>query len=83
MCPLCDPQRLTEWIDDIPAGFDFWVFRCQTHGEFMIVSKHHGEWYPWETTLVEMLRDILFPGKGIRWEQASIKDHPHAHITGT
>lgn len=82
-CELCNPKRITEWVDKLPAGFDFYVFRCSTHGEFMIVAKNHGEWEPQEKKLVEMLRDILFPGKQIRWEQQSIKDHAHCHIVGT
>lgn len=82
-CELCDPKRETEWIDNIPIGFDFYVFRCRTHHEFMIVSKHHGKWNIGEKEQVESLRDILFPGKQIRWEQQTIKDHPHVHIIGT
>ncbi|KKN87030.1 hypothetical protein LCGC14_0262990 [marine sediment metagenome] len=82
-CELCEPKRDTEWIDKLPAGFDFNVFRCRAHNEFMIVSKHHGDWEPHEWILVAMLRDILFPGKEIRWEQQSIRDHPHVHIVGT
>jgi len=82
-CELCNPKRETEWIDNLPAGFDFNVFRCRAHHEFMIVSKHHGEWEPHERELAEMLRDILFPGKAIRWEQLSIGDHPHVHVVGT
>ena len=83
MCELCQPKRETEWIDNLPAGFDFNVFRCRAHHEFMIVSKHHGQWEAHERKLVEMLRDILFPGKQIRWEQGTITDHPHVHIVGT
>lgn len=83
MCELCEPKRETEWIDELPAGFDFNVFRCRTHNEFMIVSKHHGDWEPHERTLVELLRDFLFLGKEIRWEQQSIRDHPHVHIVGS
>lgn len=83
MCELCDPKRETEWINNLPMGFDFNVFRCRTHHEFMIVAKHHGQWEPGERELVEKLRDFLFPGKEIRWEQQSIRDHPHVHIAGT
>lgn len=83
MCELCNPKRETEWIDDLPTGFNFNVFRCRAHHEFMIVSKHHGQWGSGEREKVKKLRDILFPGRDIRWEQRSIKDHPHVHIVGT
>ncbi len=82
-CELCDPKKETEWIEELPAGFDFNVFRCRAHHDFMIVSKHHGEWGPHERQLIEILAGILFPGKQIRWEQQSITDHPHVHITGS
>lgn len=82
-CELCNPKRETEWINNLPSGFDFNVFRCRTHHDFMIVSKHHGEWDLHERALVVHLATILFPGKQIRWEMASIKDHAHCHILGT
>jgi len=83
-CPLCNPARVTAWIEELPAGFEFFnVFRCETHHDFMIVAKHHGQWQGHERKLVKMLSDILFPGKEIRWEMESIKDHAHCHVLGT
>ena len=82
-CPLCFPDRHTEWIDDLPPGFeDFNVFRCDTDGAWMIVSKHHGDWLLGEREKVEQLRDILFPtAKGLRFEMRKIPGHAHAHLT--
>lgn len=82
-CELCNPKRETEWRDDVPAWYAFNVFRCRVHGEFMIVARHHGDWYRNEKTLVKRLGEILFPGNKIRWEMSSIRDHAHCHVVGT
>jgi len=82
-CELCNPQKETEGVFDLPEGFEFNVFRCRTHHEFMIVSRHHGGWEPGEKEMAEKLRDILFPGKEIRWEMRSVPDHAHCHVIGT
>lgn len=79
-CELCDPKRETEWIDNLPAGFDFNVFRCRTDGLWMIVAKHHGDWLPGEKGKAEKLRDLLFPGRPIRWEMKQLPGHAHCHV---
>lgn len=82
-CPLCSPARETEWIDDLPEGYDFNVFRSKKNGNFMVVAKHHGGWELGECEKVQELRDMLFPGKEINWGMGTFPNHAHAHIEGT
>jgi hypothetical protein len=82
-CELCNLKRETEWLELPQETANFHIVRCRTHHEFMIVANHHGDWEPGEREMVISLANKMFPGKRIRWEQQSIKDHAHCHIEGT
>ncbi len=68
MCDLCQEDT-----------FSFYITFCRTHPDAVMVvsTEHKASFSPAEKALIRR----MFPGRHIRWEQRSIPDHAHCHIS--